>query len=309
MSKYVIVGAGPVGTAVAEILLARGDEPIVVTRRGSGPQGTSNVALDASDSAALTALTEGSTALFNCANPAYHRWASDWPPLAEAMLSAARASGATLVIASNLYGYGPVTQPMTPRMPLHAATTKGRVRAAMWQNALAAHERGEVAVVEVRGSDYLGAGEQSHFDRGLPALLAGKKVRVIGDPDMPHSWTAVPDMARILVAAADDPEAWGRPWHALVAADVSQRAGLAQAAQLAGLAEPTVVSIPGWQLRLVGLFNKAAAELPEVSYQFEAPFISDDSETRTHFGIDPTPWPTVLGASLAAAGHSAAEVD
>ena len=306
MSKYVIVGAGPVGNAVAEILLARGDEALVVTRSGAGPEEAHRVTLDASEAAELAELTAGAAALFNCANPAYHRWLQDWPPLAESMLTAARTAGATLVIASNLYGYGPVTQPMTPQLPLASRSGKGRVRAEMWENALAAHRRSEVAAVEVRGSDYLGAGDQSHFDRVLPALLAGKKIRVLGDPDAPHSWTYVGDMARTLVAAADDSTAWGRPWHAPVAADVSQREGLTEAAEMAGLSAPRVAGIPGWQLRLAGVFNSTIAELPEVSYQFEAPFISDDSETRAHFGIEPTPWSDVLRASLAAAGAGVA---
>ena len=80
--------------------------------------------------------------MYNCANPPYHRWPELWPPLAAAMLAAAERTGAVLVTMSNLYGYGPVDGPMTEDLPLRPTTAKGRVRAAMWHDALAAHQAG-----------------------------------------------------------------------------------------------------------------------------------------------------------------------
>ena len=38
-----------------------------------------------------------------------------------------------------------------------------------------------------------------HIARVAPAALAGKTVRVLGRPDLPHSFTDVRDMARALV--------------------------------------------------------------------------------------------------------------
>lgn len=46
--------------------------------------------------------------IYNCVNPAYHRWATDWPPIAAALLDAAERADALLVTMGNLYGYGPV---------------------------------------------------------------------------------------------------------------------------------------------------------------------------------------------------------
>jgi nucleoside-diphosphate-sugar epimerase len=178
---------------------------VVVTRSGGGPEGVRKVAMDAADAVALTKLAAGAAAIYNCANPPYNRWTTDWPPLAAAMLAAAADSGAVLVIASNLYGYGPVDTVMTPDLPLAAQYPKGQVRADMWRDALAAHQAGRVRAVEVRGSDYVGPGAESHLDRAFPALLAGKKIRVLGDPDAQHSWTHTEDMAATLVAVAGDP--------------------------------------------------------------------------------------------------------
>lgn len=301
MGEYLVVGAGPVGSSVAKQLLARGDGVTVVTRSGRGPEGARRIAQDAGDAEAMIRLATSATAIVNCANPAYHAWTTDWPPIAQGLLAAAEASGAVLVTASNLYGYGPHDGPMTPDLPLVADYPKAKVRIGMWQDALAAHKAGRIRAVEVRGADYVGAGQQSQIDRVIPAVVAGKAARVLGDPDLPHSWTYTDDMARTLVAAADDESAYGRAWHALVASNATQRQALNEVARIADVEAPTIKPVPMWQLKLAGLISPLARELPDVAYQLTAPFVCDDSETRRHFDLQPTPWRDVLARSVAAA--------
>src|SRR5262245_25855056 len=142
-------------------LLEAGHQVTVVTRTGTGPEGTRRVAADAADRDRLTELARGAQALYNCANPRYHRWPTDWPPVAAAMLAAAESTGAGLVTMSNLYGYGPVDGPMTEDLPLAATTVKGGVRARMWHEAMQACEKGRVRVTEARASDFVGAGARS----------------------------------------------------------------------------------------------------------------------------------------------------
>ena len=165
MSLHVIVGAGPVGTATARHSRRAGRTGPARHPAGQRPvdPAIERVAADAADADRLTALTEGAVALYNCANPAYHRWATDWPPLAAALLTTAERTGAVLATVGCLYGYGPVDAPMTEDTPLAATGTKGRVRNRMWTEALAAHRAGRARITEVRGSDYLGA------ERQLPA--------------------------------------------------------------------------------------------------------------------------------------------
>src|SRR5262245_7778511 len=155
MALHVIVGKGPIGMTTAGLLADQGHEVRVVSRSAVPASGPSvrvpadqsdglvrHVVLDAADKEALTAVTRGAAALYNCANPPYHRWPVEWPPLASAMLDTAEETGAVLVIMGNLYGYGPVDRPMTEDLPLAATGSKGRVRARMWLDALARHEAG-----------------------------------------------------------------------------------------------------------------------------------------------------------------------
>jgi nucleoside-diphosphate-sugar epimerase len=301
MALHVIVGAGPVGSATARLLAARGDEVRLLSRRGGGPSvaGVRLVAADATDAGTLARHTSGATALYSCAGPAYHRWPTDWPPLGAALLHAAETSGAVLVTTGNLYAYGAVDRPMTEQLPTRPNSVKGEVRAKLWTDALAAHEAGRIRTAEVRGSDYLGAGTLSPFTAlVLPKVLAGKRASAPADLDAPHSWTYVGDVARTLVAVAADERAWGRPWHAPTAPAMSLRRLAARAAELAGAPEARVTTMPAIALRLAGLFSPSAREMLEVQYQLRGPFVIDSSAATATFGIEPTPTDDALRETI-----------
>jgi nucleoside-diphosphate-sugar epimerase len=297
-----IVGAGPVGSATALLLAEEGDRVTLVSRSGSGPDHPSieKVATDAADRASMLRLSVGAVAVYNCANPSYHRWPTDWPPIAASLLQAAKECGSVLVTMSNLYGYGRVDHPMTEDDELAATGTKGRVRAQMWKEASAAHEAGQVRVTEARAADFFGPGltSSSHLGRAIPRVLAGKTVRVLGDPDAPHSWTYVPDVARTLVLLARDERAWGRPWHVPTNQPFSQREVVAALATLAGVRAPRVRGIPSWVVRAGGVVSPLLRELREVLYQFERPFVLDSSTFTRTFGLEPTPMDEALAKTL-----------
>jgi nucleoside-diphosphate-sugar epimerase len=299
MSKQVVVGAGPIGTATALLLIEKGEEVVIVTRSGSGPThpAITRSAADASSSAKMVELASGAVAIYNCANPAYHRWPTDWPPIAAALLIAAERSGAVLATVSNLYGYGPVSGPMTEDLPLIATGPKGRARARMWRDALAAHNAGSVRATEVRGSDYVAPGPSSHLgDRVVPRLLAGKSVAVLKSADTPHTWTTVKDVARLLVEVASDQRGLGRAWHVPSNPPRTQREAVGDLCRVAGVDSVRVSEHPALLMRALGLVNPLIRELTEVSYQFENPFVLDSTAAQRTFGLTPTPWDDVLAS-------------
>ncbi|MCY7342473.1 MAG: NAD-dependent epimerase/dehydratase family protein [Pseudonocardia sp.] len=297
MAQHVIVGAGTIGGGVARRLVEDGHTVRMVTRSGSGPDlsGVERVAADAADADRLTDLSRGAAVIYNCANPPYHRWTTDWPPIAAALLAAAESSGAVLVTMSNLYGYGPVDSPMTENTPLRSAPgTKGAVRNRMWLDALAAHDAGRIRVTEARASDFYGPGIRGtgHLgDQFVPRLLAGRKPRIAqGDPDAPHSWTNVGDVARTLIRLGGDERAWGRAWHVPTDRALSVRQVATQMAKVAGVRDPGVQVLPRLAIRLGGLAVPFLRELPEVRYQFAAPFVMDSSAAQTTFDLPFTPF-------------------
>jgi len=295
VGRHVVVGAGAVGLATAGRLAELGEQVVLASRRGTGPaEGPIGLArVDAADPGSLSALCEGAAAVYNCVNPPYHRWATDWPPVAAAFLEAAEVTGARLVTMSNLYGYGVVDHPITEEDPLRPNGTKGAVRAAMWQAALAAHEAGRVRVAEARASDFFGPGvtDQGMLgERVVRPLLAGKAVSVLGDPDAAHSWTYVPDVGELLAALGTtaDERLLGRPWHVPTAPASSAREMVRAFAEAAGVPAPAVRRLPWLLVRAAGLVVPALGELSETRHQFDRPFELDSSAATSAFGLAPT---------------------
>lgn len=301
---HIVVGAGATGTATARLLAENGKRVTVISRSGRGPAepGIELVAADASDRQTLTELTVGAAAIYNCANPQYHQWATAWPPLAEALLAAAEANDAVLVTLSNLYGYADPTAPMKATDPLNPSSIKGGIRAKMTNDALAAHNAGRVRVTEARASDFIGpgVGETGHMgDRVVPRILAGKSVSLLGNVDKAHSWTAIDDVANTLVTIASDERAWGRAWHVPTVEPMTQRELVHRMCALAGVEPVKVKTLPSAVLTVGGLFVPALRELKEMLYQFTEEFIIDSQETTDVFGIKPTPLDDTLRAALA----------
>ena len=286
MALHVIVGAGPVGSSAAAHLTAAGHQVRVVTRSGDRPAASpavERVAADATDADRLDRARRGARrAVYNCANPPYHRWPRDWPPLAAALLAAAERTGAVLVTMGNLYGYGPVDGPMTQDLPLRPTTVKGRVRAQMWRDALAAHEAGRIRAAEARASDFVGPGRQVGLQRDGAAQGAGR-------PRRPRAGelrrAAQPDLHR---------RRWPDAGHArhrraslgsgLARAD---RAGHHPAGRRTAVRDPRRRAGPA-PARDVGLrccvsvdsSTRARAAFIEMRYQFLRPFVLDSSADR-----------------------------
>jgi nucleoside-diphosphate-sugar epimerase len=299
---HVVVGAGPIGSGIAQALVAQGQRVRVVTRSGSGPEGIERVAADAADQAALIAATKGAAVIYNCANPPYHRWPELWPPIARSLLGAAQSADAVLVTISNLYGYGPASRsigqpgydighPMTEQTPLAATGPKGRVRAQMWRDALAAHEAGRLRAVEVRGSDYVGPGANAVLgDRVVPRVLKGQAVTMIGRTDRARTWTFTGDMVTMAITAGRDPMAWGRAWHVPSGPPRTQRQVVSDLASAAGVKQVPVRALPASVLFAAGVVSPLMRELRETEYQFRQDFVMDGSAAAETFGLEPASW-------------------
>ncbi|WP_329485713.1 NAD-dependent epimerase/dehydratase family protein [Kitasatospora sp. NBC_01246] len=302
MSLHVVMGFGPAGAATARLLAEQGHTVRVVTRSGRSPEpGIEHVAADAADSARLTELSKGAAAIHSCAAPPYHHWVRDWPPLASSACAAAEASGAVLVMLGNLYGYGPVAGPLTERLPLAATGPKGRVRAALWEQARRLHEQGRIRAVEVRASDFFGPGvtDGGHLaGRVVPRVLRGKPVSTLGDPDAPHSWSYLPDVARALVEVAGEERAWGRAWHVPTAPARSAREMVDRLAAGAGTGPVAVRRLAPAVLGVAALFSPLVRELKETRYQFDRPYVVDASAYEAEFAVRATPVDEQVAATL-----------
>lgn len=295
----VILGAGPMGHAIAQNLAAKGESVTIVTRDGrTVGAGISAAKADLSNPEQTIAASTGADAIYHCAAPPYHKWNAAFPALQEAALAAAEATGAVLIVVENLYGYG-VAGTLTEDMALTATTHKGALRARLSQELLAAHTAGRAKCVAGRATDFFGPGVRMSAlgDRFWPTLLAGKPVDWVGDPDAPHSFAYLPDLAKTYVKLAQTPSAWGQAWHLPALPPVSVRE-ICEMAMAEGEAPAKIRPTPSWLLRLVGLFQPAAGELVEMRYMFDKPFVIDHTNFDQAFGSETQDWGAPLKETL-----------
>jgi nucleoside-diphosphate-sugar epimerase len=309
---HVVFGSGPLGRSVVEELVRRGKTVRVVSRSGmvaEAPQGIELVAGDLYDPATVRALTQGAAVAYQCAQPNYWEWPQKFPPLQASIIEGLAGSATKLVIGENTYMYGDVHRAnghvngvlLTEELPYAATTRKGKVRAALSEAALAAHQAGKVAVAIGRGSDFFGpwALDSAFGDRVFYPALAGKAAGFGGRLDLPHTATYIGDFGRALVILGERDEALGQAWHV-----PSDRPGITQR-QFAEIlyretghpVKASGVSKP--MMALAGLFIPGARESVEMMYEFEKPYVVDSSKFERTFEVKATPLEESIKATVA----------
>lgn len=302
-APHVVFGTGPIGMTLIEDLHGAGKRVRAVNRSGDAklPDGVEVVAGNAADVEFAKAVAAQAEVVYFCLNPPYTKWPELFPPMQDAVLAGAEAAGAKLVALENLYMYGPVGgQTLREELPYAAQTRKGMVRAAMSKGLQSAHDAGRVRVAIGRASDYFGPGGMMSAmgDRVFYPAIAGKKAQVMGDPDQPHSYSYIPDIARGLAILGDRQEADGKTWHLPNAPAVTTRQFIEKVFTAAGT-EAGVSAMPRWLINVVGLFNGNVRELKEMLYEFEEPFVVDHSRFDATFGDIATPLDKAIDDTVA----------
>ena len=282
--RHVVFGTGQVGLALADRLAGLGVEVRAVSRRRpvALADGVDWRAADATDLDAAADAAEGASVVYQCLNCPYTRWPELFPPLQRGALAAAERAGALLVSLENVYAYGPTGgKPMTA--DLLAAAAAGRVRVAIG-----------------RASDFFGAGatESTLGERVFGNAVAGKRADFIGNPDLPHTYSYVPDIAAGLATLGTDERAAGQVWHLPGPETVTTRALLDLVAGQVG--HPVGIrTIPARAARAMGLVSPLMRGLAEMAYEFEEPFILDTTKFESAFGTAVTPLATAIADTVA----------
>lgn len=269
--------------------------------RGSFGEGVEVVAADATDQAAARRACEGATAVFHCANGPYGQWALTLPAMMEGIIDGAASAGAKLIYGDNLYAYGPVEGPITEDLPYRPVGPNTSTRAALATRVMEAHARGTVRTTIGRASDFFGPDVHLSTvgDEVFARALLGKPARIVGKPDMPHTYTFIDDFAAGLVTLATRDQALGEVWHVPSAETVTARSFIAQVFQQLGR-PPRLLAVPRVAVSALALFVPAMKGVREVLYQSEHPWVVDHSKFARAFGASPTPHADAIARTLAA---------
>jgi len=299
---HVVFGTGPVGWAVMRELHGKGKRVRLVNRGGKAglPEGVEIMTGDASSRPFAREAATGAAVVYDCLNPPYNKWPELFPRLQASVTDAAAAAEARLVVMDNLYMYGPTGgKPLTEKTPYLATTRKGRTRARMSEDLMKAHEKGKVQVAVGRASDFFGPGVlmSAMGTQVFRSALRGKAAGVLGNPDLPHTYSYVPDIGRALVLLGERDDALGEIWHLPSAEAVSTHDLVTMVYAETGK-KPKMRVATKWMLQLVGVFDPMVREVIEMLYEFEEPFIMDAGKFANAFGDLSTPLPQAVQTTV-----------
>lgn len=300
---HVVFGYGQVGESLVQTLLGQGKRVRLAVRSKRKPMtGVEIVNGDVLDEAFCLKASEGASVIYNCVNSPYFArvWAKEMPVIARNFIRAAEVAKAKLVVLDCLYMYGNADgKPMNELTVESPVSGKGRARAAAGQEYLKALHEGRIWVALGRPSDFYGPlGAKSHLgDQFWPNVLKGRAGLMVVNPEMKHTYQYVPDVANGLAVLGDAEEGdagiWMLPCHpAESARELVDR-----------LAKPLgrpikIFFMPRFILKFLGLFMPLMREVDEMMYQWDRPFVVDDSKFRKRFGTLPTPKDIAAAATV-----------
>jgi nucleoside-diphosphate-sugar epimerase len=170
----------------------------------------------------------------------------------------------------------------------------------MTRELLLASESGRVRIAIGRASDFFGAGvtQSALGERVFANALAGQRADFIGDPDLPHTYSYVPDIAAGLITLGTEQRAIGQVWHLPGPETGTTTALLELVADETG--HPVGVrNVPKLALRALGLVNPMMRGLAEMRYQFEEPFVLDTAKFESTFAATGTPLRSAVADTVA----------
>jgi nucleoside-diphosphate-sugar epimerase len=120
---------------------------------------------------------------------------------------------------------------------------------------------------------------------------------VLGNPDLPHTFTYLPDFARGLVTLGTQDAALGQIWHVPSAETLSTREFARLVYEAAG--RPLKLGVmPSALLATLALFSPMLRAVKEQQYQRVAPWVVDHSKFARAFRAEVTPHRDATAATL-----------
>jgi nucleoside-diphosphate-sugar epimerase len=265
-----------------------------MARRSAGvPEGVEGMRGDATDRNFCVEAARGASTVYHCMNPPYSArvWADVIPKYVENLIAAAGSAGARLVVLESVYMLGRTSgHPMNEDTPMNPCSRKGEIRAREAERLFEAHRRGEVRATAGRASDFYGPGATvTHLgDQFWKPVIAGRRGRVLVNPDAIHTYHYVPDVAlglAMLGTAGDD--AYGKPWMLPCAPAESMRTLVARFSRYWSR-DIGLTVMPRWVMKALGQVVPIIREVNEMMYQWDEPFVIDDQRFRAAFSAEST---------------------
>lgn len=294
MELYTILGAGGViANELTKELHANGKKVRLVSRKPKAIAEAETMAADITDPLQTRRAVSGSSMVFLCAGLAYNHkiWEVAWPKIIQNVIHACSEAGIPLIFFDNVYMYGLVDGPMTEETPYNPRSKKGEIRAMIANKIMDRVKEGRLTASIARAADFYGPGADT---TGIMNLLVignlskGKAANWLGSDQYTHSYTFTPDAGKALYLLSQDNSTFNQIWHLPTTNPAPN--GKEYIEMVAGIlkVKPRYMRLTGLMIRLAGLFDTTTAELHEMLYQSNHPYIFDSTKFEKHFNFKPT---------------------
>lgn len=218
----------------------------------------------------------GADVIVNALNPPnYKNWAETIPKITKEVIEAAKANGATVLIPGNVYNYGTQPAPWSDQTPQVASSRKGQIRIDME----ALYRASGVPTIILRSGDFIDDGATGTWlDLVMLKSLPKGKLTYMGNPDIPHAWGYLPDLARAAVGLVEKRDQLG------VFCDVAFPGYTISGNEMRAVLEElsgrplNMVQLPWWAFRIASPFWALGRELLEMRYLWDHPHWLDGTK-------------------------------
>lgn len=294
-----ILGAnGRFGRAATQAFAQKGWDVRAASRTGEGAHaaGVRGVACDVSDRKAVIEAAKGADVIVHAINPPYPEWAKFLPIYSANIIAAGLSSGATVMIAGNVYTFGK-DAPVVLREDAAPtpSTRKGALRVTMERTFADAAQQGLRTII-LRGGDFIeGTPTGNWFENQMVNKVDKGMFTYPGRMDAVHAWAYLPDMGRAMADLADKRgelpmfSSFGFEGFSLTGAELKAAVERAAGRSL------KLKSMPWGILRLMGLFSPLMREVIEMRYLWNKPHRIDGAPLQA---VLPDFQPTSLATAM-----------
>lgn len=238
----------------------------------------------------LEQAAQGADVIVNAWNPPYPDWADLVPGLHQKVIEVAAQTQATVIVPGNVYVFGPeAPTPWYGGTPHLARNPLGRIRVEMED----AYRRSSVRTLILRAGDFIDTCASGNwFDQVMIKNLAKGRLVYPGNPNIPHAWAYLPDLAQTAVMLAEQRHDLPRfcdvpfPGYTLTGAEIAQSLSRVTGHEVA------VSHMQWWPLQLARPFWRLAPHLLEMRYLWDLPheldgrFLSELLESAPRTDLD-----------------------
>ncbi len=293
--KQTILGAGgAIGIEVAKILPAYTSDIRLVGRNPKKINPTDNLfPADLTQRDQVFNAVEGSKVVYLLIGFDYKTkiWQQMWLPLVQNVIDACLQYNAKLVFFDNVYAIGgDNVNHITENSPISPTSKKGEVRAAIDRLILYSIEKRGLHAIIARSADFFSDVKDNSviMNTVYDNLVKGKKAQWFCNTKVIHSISYTPDLANGTVILGNTDSAYNKIWN--LPTDPEKITGEKWINLFATEMNTSnkYKVLPGWVLKVVGIFVPVLNEMYEMRYQYDRDYYFDSSKFNNAFNYTPT---------------------